>query len=104
MEIGSGPPMVSIYHDDTLLAVYPLPENGKAIHFQAGGEIGVSEILINAHGARFTSSPCTSQRCVLSGVHRHAGDIIACVPNRILVSIRGQTAKDHAPMLDALAE
>jgi len=102
-EIGAGPPMVSVYHDDMLLAVYPLPERGNSIRFQAEGDIGISEVVIDEHGVHMASSPCTSQRCVLSGTHRHAGDIIACVPNHILVSIRGQSSPEHAAF-DALAE
>jgi len=53
------------------------------------GDLGPSEIIIDEHGARIAASPCSSQRCVLSGAHTHAGDIIACVPNRILITLRG---------------
>jgi len=88
--VAAGPVVVDIYHADTLLATYPLPQQGEApIHFQAEGELGASEIMIDAHGARIVSSPCTTQRCVLSGAHQHAGDMIACVPNRVLVALRG---------------
>jgi len=95
--VAAGQVVTDIYHADTLLATYPLPQQGEApIRFQAKGELGVSEIVIDAHGARIVSSPCTTQRCVLSGAHQHAGDMIACVPNRILVALRGsgETAFD----------
>jgi len=85
----TGTPLVYIYHGKTLLATYPLhPE--QPIHFQAQGDLGISDINIDAKGVRITHSACTTQRCTLSG-HRHrVGDILACVPNRILVSIQGQ--------------
>jgi len=90
--MASGPAVAAVFHGDTLLATYPLPLPGEpAIHFEAEGELGISEILIDQRGARIVASPCATQQCVLSGVHRHAGDMIACVPNRILVTIRGST-------------
>lgn len=89
--VAAGPVVADIYHADTLLATYPLPQRGAVpIHFQAKGELGISEIVIDAQGARIVSSPCATQRCVLSGAHKHAGDMVACVPNRILVALRGR--------------
>jgi len=99
--IASGPPMAEIYHGGTMLASYRLPEAGQPpIHFEAEGDLGISEIVIDGNGVRMTSSPCNSKRCVLSGTHRHAGDLIACVPNRILVTIRGSRDSN----LDAVVE
>jgi len=88
--ITAGPAMADIYHGDTLVATYPLPQPGEPpVHLQVEGELGLSDITIDQQGASITSSPCASQRCVLSGPHRHAGDLIACVPNRILITLRG---------------
>ncbi len=101
-EAGAGPAMVEIYHDKLLLAQYPFPEPGKSIHFDAEGELGISEIVINSEGVRFSSSPCGTQYCVLNGRHKKSGEIIACVPNRILVAIKGSRINtDH---YDAIAE
>jgi len=95
----SGTPMVHIYHGKTLLATYPLHPD-KPIHFEAQGDIGLSEITIDSDGVRISHSTCATQRCVLSG-HRHrVGDILACVPNRILVSIEGT----QKLALDAVSE
>ena len=97
----NGPAVAEIYRGDMLLATYPLPEPGQpAIHFQAEGEIGPTEIRIDHEGARIAAAPCAGQRCVRSGAHRHAGDFIACVPNRMLVAIRGSDAS----RLDAVVE
>ena len=93
--------MADIYHGDTLVATYPLPQKGEnPIHLQVKGELGLSEIIIDQQGARIASSPCPTQRCVLSGPHRHAGDLIACVPNRILITLRGHTESTY----DAIVE
>jgi len=99
--IAAGPAMAEIYHGDTLVASYPLPQKGEApVHLQVEGELGLSDIVIDQQGARFSTSPCPSQRCVLSGPHRHAGDIIACVPNRILIVLRGHAESQF----DAIVE
>ena len=88
--IAAGPAMAEVYHGNTLLATYPLPQQGEAaIQLQVTGELGPSDIVIDADGARIASSPCNSQRCVLSGSHAHAGDMVACLPNRILITLRG---------------
>ena len=90
--IAVGPAVAEIYHGNMLMATYPLPQKGQApIHFQLEGKLGLSEVVIDEQGARISSSPCSSQRCVLSGSHRHAGDVIACVPNRILITLRGSS-------------
>lgn len=99
--IGKGPPMVMIYHGDTLLARYPIPEKGKAVHFHAEGELGDSEILIDSSGARFLSSPCNSQYCVTRGQRKEHGDVIACVPNRIMIAIENA---DGDSAFDAIIE
>ncbi len=99
--IAAGPPMAEIYHGDTLLASYPLPKQGEpAITLQVEGDLGLSDIVIDEHGARIASAPCSSQRCVLSGSHSHAGDIIACVPNKILITLRGSAESSF----DAIVE
>jgi hypothetical protein len=90
--IAAGPAVAEIYYENTLVATYPLPQKGQApIHFQLEGKLGLSEVVIDEQGARISSSPCNSQRCVLSGPHKHAGDVIACVPNRILITLRGSS-------------
>ena len=99
--MASGPAVAEIYRGDTLLATYLLPGEGEpAIHFQTEGELGPTEITLDQQGARIATAPCSGQRCVRSGAHRHAGDFIACVPNRILVAIRGSDAS----RLDAVVE
>lgn len=99
-QVNAGPPTVYIYHEHQLLAMYPLPDDEQIIHYQAQGHIGTSEIVISRHGVSMLHSPCSSQRCVLSGEHIRAGDMIACVPNHILVSIRG----NRRQQLDGIAE
>jgi len=93
--------VVEIYHAQTLLATYPLPQPGEADHsLVVQGELGESVVLLNQDGVQMVSSACSSQHCVLSGAHHHAGGMIACVPNRILIAVRGRSASGF----DAIVE
>jgi len=96
-----GPAMVYIYHGKVLLAHYPL-QAPLPITFQAKGSIGVSIVRIADGQVSFTAAPCRSQRCVLDGQRHHIHDLLACVPNRILVVIQGGGQGERLP--DAIAQ
>ena len=97
---GHGRAMVEIYRDHVLLAKYPLHGNYETpLHIHAKGTLGTSEIVLDNRGVYFESSPCPNHQCVLAGHKHRRGDMIVCVPNHILVTIRGD-----ANALDAVAE
>ena len=95
---GGGEAMVDIYRGQTLLAVYPL-HSPHAVHFAAQGEIGISEVQIEQGEVAITDSPCTTKKCILSGHKHRIGEMLVCLPNRILVAIRGD-----AQAFDAMLE
>jgi|UPI0003803804 hypothetical protein len=86
-QLGDAPPHVYIYHNQTLLAHYPLSDMER--DFDAHGDLGISRIHIAHNTVSMIAAPCRHKRCILSGEHHHTGDVIACVPNHILVVIRG---------------
>lgn len=51
------------------------------------GPLGPTHLVIDDQGARITDSPCRAKICISMGPARHTGDLLACVPNRILVRI-----------------
>ena len=51
------------------------------------GPLGKTHLVIDDQGARITDSPCPRKICISMGSAKHRGDLIACVPNRILVRI-----------------
>ena len=51
------------------------------------GPLGETQLVIADRGARISSSPCPRKTCVAMGTARQTGDLLACVPNRILVLI-----------------
>ena len=103
--LAQGAPTAYVYHGDKLLAKYPLPNDERLIHVAAQGEIGVSDIEISKHGIRFETSPCSTHYCTLSGTKKYTGSVIACVPNHIMVVIRGSDKKsDKNIKFDAISE
>jgi len=92
---GGGEAMVTIYHGRTQLAQYPLHAS-KPIHFTAKGELGDSDIMIANNSVFFLASPCRNKLCILAGHKHRIGDMIACVPNRILVAISGAAKRFDA--------
>ena len=104
-QLSHGLPTAFVYHQERLLAEYPLPTDETIIHVPAMGELGESDIEISKQGARFVSSPCSTNHCTLAGHKSHAGSVIACVPNHIMVLIRGTSKNDDNVMsFDAVAE
>lgn len=65
----------------------PLSGNRR---FTVQGPLGESVIEIRDGRVRFISSPCRGQQCVHSGWLAHAGDLAACLPNGILVTVTGR--------------
>ncbi len=92
---GKGEAMVTIYHGQTQLAQYPLHAH-KPVYFMARGELGDSEIVIDGNSVYFLESPCRNKLCILAGHKHEIGDIIACVPNQILVAISGDAKRFDA--------
>jgi hypothetical protein len=46
-------------------------------------------VQLGSTGARVVTSPCANQLCVRQGWVRRAGGVVACVPNRVVVSVSG---------------
>jgi hypothetical protein len=53
------------------------------------GPLGDTVVVLRDGRARVLSSPCANQTCVAAGEIRLHGEWIACLPNRILVTVEG---------------
>ena len=62
------------------------PDRTLHIH----GPLGDSVIEVSHGRARFISSPCRGQVCVQTGWLQATGDIAACLPNRISLTLLGR--------------
>jgi hypothetical protein len=59
------------------------------------GPLGTTHLVIDAKGAYVTGSPCPRKVCMSMGPARRSGDLLACVPNRIMVRIEGPTGTER---------
>lgn len=78
---------VIISSDQRVVFVASLAEPQRA---ELNGPLGKTVIEIANGGVRVLSSPCRQQVCVRMGEARHAGDLIACVPNHLVIDIKGK--------------
>jgi hypothetical protein len=74
------------------------PLEGETV-FTAPGPLGDTVVELRGKSARILSSPCTNQTCVAQGAIRGHGQWLACLPNRVMVSISGEGGED----LDSVA-
>ena len=58
------------------------------------GPLGKTHLVIDEKGAYVTSSPCPRKICIAMGPAKRSGDLLACVPNRIMVRIEGPVGED----------
>lgn len=71
--------------------VLSLGENTRAT---AAGPLGETEIIVENGAVRIGSSPCPHHYCQRMGSIDRKGEILVCVPNRIVVSITGGSEQD----------
>jgi hypothetical protein len=87
--------MMSGRNDDTAATALRITSNGQTTIYpltpdrrlEIKGRLGISVIELRGGRARFVASPCPGQLCVLSGWHSHSGDGMACLPNRVAMSL-----------------
>jgi len=60
------------------------------------GPLGQTHLVIDNQGARITGSPCPRKICISMGTAKQTGDLLACVPNRILVRIDSPVGEEAA--------
>lgn len=66
----------------------PLSEN-RIVHVT--GPIGETEVEIKDGKARVIKSPCSKKLCIKSGFIQYADRFAACLPNRVVVRILGNS-------------
>ncbi len=80
---------VVVRDGENVLLKAPLDQPGE---YALEGPLGETRLVIDARGARIVASPCALKVCMGMGPARHSGDLLACLPNRILVVIEGPPA------------
>lgn len=68
---------------------------GQTHSIDLDGPLGKTHLVIDEQGAYVTGSPCPRKICIAMGPAKRAGDLLACVPNRIMVRIEGPASEDE---------
>ena len=77
---------VVIEQDGEVKFLAPLAENVRA---SIDGPLGETVIAIEDGGVRVTAASCPHRLCMAMGTVKQQGEVIACLPNRVLVRVVG---------------
>ena len=77
---------VVVWQEGQIVFQAPLGQDRTA---RLGGPLGESLLQIRGGTVRLIDSPCPHRVCVGMGGVSRVGDLLACVPNRLLVRIEG---------------
>jgi hypothetical protein len=81
---------VVIEVDAKRVARFPLTSD-QVVHVQ--GPLGTTEVEIKKGRARIVRSPCKLKVCIKSGYIQYADRLSACLPNKVVVRIEGETQR-----------
>jgi len=70
--------------------IYPL--DGEAT-LRVPGPLGETVVVIEEGTVRVISSPCPEKICIKTGRISKPGQWIACLPNRVFITIRGKRSE-----------
>lgn len=59
--------------------------------YEFEGPLGITRISVERGSVAVTSSPCPNGICIRSGSIRRVGQALACVPNRVVLEVEGQS-------------
>ena len=83
-----------VYVDGEKVKTVSLSSLKDEEHFSAAG----CEILFEKDGASFIESDCPDQLCVKCGKLKNAGDSMACVPNKVVLTVKAEKNDDYDMM------
>ena len=89
-----GAPAAVVYHGGRAAAELPLDRRGVRSFSFGSGNISVE--VVPGRGAHILESNCPAKVCVHAGWISAPGETIACLPNKLLVEIKGEDQKYDA--------
>jgi hypothetical protein len=84
---------VEIYEEGALTETLSLRED-QDLRFES--RWGYNRVRVEGGSVRVLEADCASQTCVHSGAIKRAGDMIACLPHRLVIKLRGEGAEADA--------
>lgn len=87
---------VAIEVDGSLYRVVSLTQDQQ---IAVPGPLGTTLVIVQDHAVSVKSSPCRAKICVRTGEISAMGQLIVCVPNKVVIRIIGEST---APEYDAV--
>jgi hypothetical protein len=80
--------------------VYPL---GTEAEYRVKGPLGTTVVRVSGSAAWILDSPCKDKLCVHQGKISASGEWAACLPNRVMIRLRGAPDRHGGRKPDAYA-
>jgi hypothetical protein len=88
---------VQIEVNGAVYTVVPLHTNQS---FSVPGALGNTIVVVQDGEVFVTESPCRAKICIRTGHISHNGQLIVCVPNKVVVRVTGE----EKPEYDAITQ
>ena len=95
--IGNKTVVISI--DGEKKSEYPLKEDG--VYLLEGSHLGTNKLVIKDSEAYIEEASCPDKQCVKQGKISKAGEMLVCLPNRVVIKI--VDANEEEPVIDGVS-
>ncbi len=99
---GTGGLTAVVSLDGTVVAEYPLADYDQPTQVSVEGAPYPIALELSSDGVRVAESHCPGGDCLRTGTIHTAGQQIICLPNKLIVSLEGDS-NGPAPDIDAVA-
>lgn len=91
LQQGSGAELV-VEQDGRVRYVMPLVQEAEV---EIEGPLGTTVIEVHAGRARVLSASCPQRLCIGMGGIQRQGEVVACLPNRVLLRVKGAAREQN---------
>ena len=95
----AGNKKVVVSVDGKKIAEYPLGKN--ATYKLSGSHLGTNTLVIKSGTAYISEANCPDKQCMKQGKISRAGEMLVCLPNRVVVKI--VDSKKDEPVIDGVS-
>ena len=85
--------------DGKKIAEYPLKKDAK--YELSGSHLGTNTLVIQSGKAYISEANCPDKQCMKQGKISRAGEMLVCLPNRVVVKI--VDSKKDEPVIDGVS-
>ena len=91
--IGTQALIAEIYIDGQLTHTITLTGDEQELRLES--VTGYNVLQIEPQGVRMLEADCHNQDCVRIGLQNQPGSVIACLPHRLLIRLKGERGADY---------